>query len=85
VTRIVDKEGKLIALARTRDVLTLSPEGPAPERWPPRPLAIGSQSTLSEALEAMRGARTDWVVLKSGERSVGYLLLDELPARLMQA
>lgn len=85
VARIVDGEGKLIALARTRDVLAIAPGGPAPERWPARPLALPSQKPLSEVLEAMKHGRTDWAVLKSGERSVGYILLDDLPVQLMQA
>jgi CBS domain containing-hemolysin-like protein len=84
VARIVDRSGKLLALARTRDVLAIPPAGPAPERWPQRPLTAQSHSPLSEVLEAMRRARTDWAVLLSGDRLVGHLLLEELPARLME-
>ena len=32
----------------------------------------------------MRRARTDWAVLLSGDRLVGHLLLEELPARLIE-
>ena len=85
VARIVDSEGKLLALARSRDFLSIPPAGPAPERWPQRPLALQSHSTLSDVLEAMKRGRTDWALLRSGERLVGYLLLEDVPARLMES
>lgn len=85
VARIVDKNGKLVALARTRDILSIAPGGPTPEHWPQRPLTAHSHSPLSEVLDAMRRVRTDWAVLLSGDRLVGYLLLEELPARLMES
>jgi len=56
----------------------LPTDGPSVPR---RPLP----ELLSEALDAMKRARADWAVLKSGERSVGYILLEDLPVRLMQA
>lgn len=85
VARIVDKDGRLLALARSRDVLAIPPKGPAPERWPQCPVTAHAHSSLSEVLEAMRKARADWALVRSGERLVGYLLLEDLPARLMEA
>lgn len=85
VAKVVDANGHLLSLARPRDILALDPSGPPPKAWPSASAVLSVKSTLAEALEAMRRTGSDWAVFLSGRRPVGYLLLEDVPGRLMEA
>jgi CBS domain containing-hemolysin-like protein len=84
IAKVVDHEGRLLSLARPQDLLAIDPAGPPPNAWPTPPVAVGVKASLAEVLDAMRRRSSDWALLLSGRRPVGYILLEDVPERLME-
>ncbi|MGA9753035.1 MAG: DUF21 domain-containing protein [Acidobacteriota bacterium] len=83
--RVVDRGGRLLALARPLDLLGLDPGGPPPRSWPAPPATVPAATPLSELLHLLRDSGCTWAALTEKGGTVGILSLEELPGDLLQA